>query len=317
MNNPFVAEKTAFLFPGQGSQKVGMGKALAEVYPIARQVFQQADELLGISLSQLAWEGPAEKLNDTVNTQPALFVHSIAVYRVFQSQYPDSRPAFVAGHSLGELTALAAAGAMSFEAGLRLVRRRGELMKQAGESSPGAMAAILGLDLPTLEEICAQCSQDEAIVQIANDNCPGQVVISGSKEALAEAMERAKAAGARRVVPLAVSIAAHSALMEPVQAEFNQELQNTPFEAPEIPVIGNVSARPMRSVERIRGDLEAQLNHRVRWTESIQYLLESGINTFVELGSGNVLTGLLRRIDRQVQGISLGQPEDFEALLSS
>jgi [acyl-carrier-protein] S-malonyltransferase len=166
MNNPFVAEKTAFLFPGQGSQKVGMGKALAEVYPIARQVFQQADELLGISLSQLAWEGPAEELNDTVNTQPALFVHSTAVYRVFQSQYPDLRPAFVAGHSLGELTALTAAGAMSFEAGLRLVRRRGELMKQAGESSPGAMAAILGLDLPTLEEICAQCSQDEAIVQI-------------------------------------------------------------------------------------------------------------------------------------------------------
>jgi [acyl-carrier-protein] S-malonyltransferase len=296
---PSIKDNIAFLFPGQGSQSIGMGQQLAAAYPLANQTFMDADRLLGISLSRISWSGPDEQLNDTINTQPALFVHSIAALRVIQEKNPDLHPAFVAGHSMGELSALVSAGSLNFEEGLRLVRKRGELMKQAGEKSPGGMAAILGLDIDTLEKICSAASNSTEIVQIANDNCPGQVVISGASAALERAMQAAKDAGARRAVRLAVSIAAHSPLM---------------VHAPTIPIIGNVSALPLLEVEHIRKDLQAQLNSRVRWTESIQLMLSKGVSTFIEIGNNSVLVGLLKRIDRNARGYSIGNPEDLETL---
>ncbi|MCE7860641.1 MAG: ACP S-malonyltransferase, partial [Chloroflexi bacterium CFX2] len=208
------ANTTAFIFPGQGSQTVGMGKPLAGEFPETKKLFDEADSILGVSLSSLMWNGPEADLNDTVNTQPALFLHSIASFQTFTRLFPGFEPASVAGHSLGELSALAAAGTLSFADGLRLVRKRGELMKRAGELAPGGMAAILSVDIPTLEKVCEEASTAEELVQVANDNCPGQVVISGAKAAVERAMAGAKAAGAKRALPLAVSIAAHSPLMD-------------------------------------------------------------------------------------------------------
>ena len=311
---PSIKDNIAFLFPGQGSQSIGMGQQLAAAYPLANQTFMDADRLLGISLSRISWSGPDEQLNDTINTQPALFVHSIAALRVIQEKNPDLHPAFVAGHSMGELSALVSAGSLNFEEGLRLVRKRGELMKQAGEKSPGGMAAILGLDIDTLEKICSAASNSTEIVQIANDNCPGQVVISGASAALERAMQAAKDAGARRAVRLAVSIAAHSPLMVHAQDSFNQAVDSVQFTDPTIPIIGNVSALPLLEVEDIRKDLQAQLNSRVRWTESIQLMLSKGVSTFIEIGNNSVLVGLLKRIDRNARGYSIGNPEDLETL---
>lgn len=305
-------DMVAFLFPGQGSQAIGMGQQLAEKYPLANQTYNNADRLLGFPLSKLSWSGPEEDLNDTINTQPALFVHSIATLRIIQENFPNLHPKFVAGHSMGELSALSSAGSMNFEEGLLLVRRRGELMKQAGEKSPGGMAAILGLDIDTLEKICLAASDENEIVQIANDNCPGQVVISGASAALDRAIEAAREAGAKRAVRLAISIAAHSPLMVHAQDSFNKAVDSVEFKDPSIPIIGNVSASPMLNVSDIRLDLQAQLNSRVRWTETIQYMLSGGIKTFIEIGSNSVLTGLLKRIDRNARGFSIGNPEDLE-----
>jgi [acyl-carrier-protein] S-malonyltransferase len=312
-----IPEKTAFLFPGQGSQLVGMGKALSEREPAARQVFEQADDYLEFPLSRLAWEGPEDELNDTINTQPALLVHSTAVYQVFKGRYPEFQPAFVAGHSMGELSALVASGALPYLEALGLVRRRGELMKHAGEVSPGGMAAILGLDIPALEAICAQASAGagpQASVQVANDNCPGQVVISGATDALERALELARSAGARRAVALAVSIAAHSPLMVHAQQDFNQAVEQALIQDPHTPLVGNVTATPLTSADAIRQDLRAQLTSRVRWTESIQFMIASGVDTFIEFGPGSVLSGLLKRIDRQARAFALGNPEDFDRL---
>lgn len=307
-------QKTAFLFPGQGSQILGMGRNLAEKYPIAQDTFDEADQILGFSLSKIMWED-ADALNDTANTQPALFVHSIAAWRVFSRLAPEFEPASVGGHSLGELTALTVAGSLSFSDGLRLVRKRGELMHHAGEIAPGGMAAILGVDIPSLEKICAEASNENEIVQVANDNCPGQIVISGSKPALERALVLAKDAGARRAVPLAVSIAPHSTLMSAIQRDFDEALANVDITEASLKVVGNVGAQPLSTVEEIQADLSAQLTSRVRWTESIQYMISQGVETFLELGSRNVLTGLLRRIDRSVKGIPLGEAKDFERFL--
>lgn len=309
-----TAVNTAFLFPGQGSQALGMGAALASQYPQARDIFQQADEILGLKLSEIAWQGPEEALNDTINTQPALLVHSIAALTVLHGLFPKFQPAYTAGHSMGQISALVASRALQYDAALPLVRVRGQAMQQAGKLAPGGMAAVLGLDIPALEQVCQQASLPEEVVQVANDNCPGQVVISGAEPALQRALELARQAGAKRAVPLAVSIAAHSQLMVPAQAQFNQAVQQAPLTTPDIPIVGNVSAAPLRNVQDIQQDLNAQLTSRVRWTESIRWMISQGVTTFIEIGSGNVLTGLLRRIDRSVEGLNLGSPEDFDQL---
>jgi [acyl-carrier-protein] S-malonyltransferase len=306
--------KTAFMFPGQGSQVIGMGRELAAQYPAAKQTFDEADSVLGFSLSRLMMEGTADELNDTINTQPALFVHSLASNRAFSHLYPGLKPALLAGHSLGELSALAASGALSFDDGLRLVRKRGELMKRAGELAPGSMAAILGVDIPTLDKVCAEASTPGEIVQVANDNCPGQVVISGAKAAVERAMLGAKSAGAKRALPLAVSIAAHSPLMASIQQEWNDAVAAANFSAPQVTVIGNVHAAPLTDETSARADITAQMQSRVRWTESINYMAGQGIDTFVEVGTGAVLGGLVKRIADGMMILPLGNPQDFAAL---
>ena len=307
-------QSTAFVFPGQGSQALGMGKELAETYSIAKQTFEEADSILGFALSQLMWNGPAEELNETINTQPALYVHSVAAWRTFTNLYPDLKPATVAGHSLGELSALTAAGALSFSDGVRLVRKRGELMKRAGELNPGGLAAILNLDIPALDQVCAEASTNGEVVQVANDNCPGQVVISGHKPALERAMEAAKAAGAKRALPLQVSIAAHSPLMDSIQADWNAAVDACAFETPVIPVVGNVHAKPMLTADELRADIKGQMQSRVRWTESVQLMLANGIRAYVEAGSGEVLLGLIKRIEASTERFALGNPQNFAAL---
>ncbi len=308
------SKTTAFMFPGQGSQAIGMGKALGAEFPEAGAIFSLADKILGFPLSETMWNGPEAALNDTINTQPALFVHSMAAWNVYKSKFPNAFPGLMAGHSLGQLSAITAAGALSFEDGLLLVRKRGELMKQAGEVNPGGMAAIMGIDIPSLDRVCAEASTPDETVQVANDNCPGQVVISGHKPALERAMLGAKAAGAKRALPLAVSIAAHSPLMNSIQAEWEQAVNAAAFSDVNIPVVGNVSAKTITKAAELRTELIFQMQSRVRWTESIKWMTSQGINTFVEIGSGTVLGGLVKRIVEGVSSLPFGNPVDFDAL---
>jgi len=278
-----------------------MGQALYARSSAARAVFDEADALLGFPLSALCFTGPEEALTDTLNQQPALFTTSLAMMAALAAQEAPP-PAFVAGHSLGEMSALAAAGSLTFADGLALVRRRGELMKAAGEQEPGAMAAILGLDLPVAADLCAQAAaQHGRPVQVANDNCPGQIVISGDKEALATAVSLAEAAGARKTVVLPITIAAHSPLMASASADFATAVDATPVHSPKIPVIGNVTARPLLTPDEIRAELKAQLTSSVLWTASMNYLLSQGVDTVVEVGPGDVLLSLMKRIDRQTK----------------
>ncbi len=312
MLNP---KTTAFLFPGQGSQTVGMGQALATASPAAHKLFQQANDLLNFELSELCWNGPEAELNDTHSTQPALYVCSLAALAAFHEKHGDFAPAFVAGHSLGEVSALVAAGALEFDDGLALVRERGRLMKKAGELSPGGMAAILNLDADVLADVCEEASNVSGkIVQVANDNCPGQVVISGDSAALEKAMEIAKARGAKRALKLPVSIAAHSPLMQVVVAEYSNFVDGLPFVAPLVPVIANITAQPLADDHSIRAELVGQLTRPVRWTDTIRYLAAQGVAAFVELGSKDVLTGLLKRIAPDTTGYAVGTPEMVEAL---
>jgi [acyl-carrier-protein] S-malonyltransferase len=293
-----------------------MGQSLAQAYPRAAATFAKADELLGYALSNICWQEPETVLNETLHTQPALLTHSVAVLHVLAEQAPRLQPSMVAGHSLGEISALVAAGSLSFEDGLHLVQVRAESMQYAGEVHPGGMSAVLGLPLDAVERVCEEASQVVVgSVWVANDNCPGQVVISGDDDALKAVEPRLQDAGALRVLRLAVSIAAHSPLMEPAQERFNAAVCSTTFNAPEIEVIGNVTAAPMRSDSDIIQDLQAQLTSRVRWTESIQHMGATGIQTFIEIGSGSVLTGLLRRIYPEAKGLTLDSPESIQSLL--
>lgn len=309
-----IESRTAFLFPGQGSQKIGMGSDLASAFPNAKKVYDQADSLLGFSLSNIAWNGPVDDLNDTINTQPALLVHSIAALQVLKEKMSGFRPRMVAGHSMGELSAIVASDSIPFKDALNLVRKRGTFMKQAGEQNPGGMAAILGLDILTVEDICTEASNEDDMVQVANDNCPGQVVISGARKALEKSLQLADKAGAKKIIKLAVSIAAHSPLMANAQSDFNEAVDEAPISDPNVSIIGNVCAVPLTTGFEIITDLKSQLNSRVRWNESINYMVSQGIDTFVEIGSGSVLTGLLKRINRKVTGISISSPEDFEKI---
>ena len=294
---------TAFLFPGQGSQFVGMGRDLYEREPVARALFDKADAWLGFPLSRLCFDGPEEALTDTAVQQPALFTTSLAAWAVLQAR-GQTGAAYLAGHSLGEISALAAAGALSFADGLALVRRRGELMKLAGERSPGGMAAVLGLDAGPVAELCARAAAESGrYVGVANDNCPGQIVISGDEVALAPALEHLTAAGARKLVRLPITIAAHTPLMAVVAEEFAAAVDAAPLSEAAIPIIANITARPIQTPDDIRAELKAQLTSPVAWTDSIRYLGEQGVDRYLEVGPGDVLLGLVKRIDRQAQRV--------------
>jgi len=309
---------SAFLFPGQGSQTVGMGADFARTFSSARETFEQADEFLGFDLSRICFEGPSEALNQTDITQPALYVCSIAIWRALQECLPAAQPSWLAGHSLGEFSALTAAGALSFEAGLRLVEARGRFMQRAGADNPGAMAAILALDIAEVEALCSAVSAETGqVVVLANDNCPGQAAVSGNIAAVDRLIERASAAGARRAVKLSVSVAAHSPLMASALAGFHDAVHRTAFSPPVAPVYGNVMAKPLESAAAIQTELDQQLTQSVRWTESMRAIIAAGAQTFIEIGSGNVLAGLMRRIDRSKARVSLNSVRSLESFLES
>jgi [acyl-carrier-protein] S-malonyltransferase len=323
---PFIQSitKTAFLFPGQGSQHVGMMQELSQRYPVAQQTFAEADETLGINLSDLCFQGPEEALTDTINAQPALLTAGVALLRVLQQELGQrfdpatgNNRTFVAGHSMGEYTALVAAGTLAFADGLRLLRERGRLMKLAGEQTPGLMAAVLGLEESVVATICAESSANGGIAQVANDNCPGQVVISGDKAGMEAAMSALSAAGARRVMPLAVSIAAHSPLMQPAAQALRSAIEAIPLTAPVVPVIGNTTAQPLTTIDEIQTELIAQLTGSVRWTASMQRALAAGVTTFIEVGPGEVLAGLIKRIDRGATRWSLNAPTTIQEYMEN
>ena len=303
--------RLALLFPGQGSQYVGMGRSLAGAYPEAARVFEEADDVLELSISQLAWEGPEEQLVLTKNAQPAIFVHSIAVYRVIQSRIGDV--GLAAGHSLGEFSAHVAAGTLDFAAAVRTVRLRGELMYAAGVERPGTMAAVIGLDDAAVISACELAEGEAGVCVPANFNATGQVVISGDVAGVERAMDLAMKSGAKRVVRLSVSGAFHSPLMAPAAAEFENWLAPLCFHDPKFPVIANVTAEPVSTGGAARALLVRQLTTPVRWAASVRHMADSGVDRFLEIGPGSVLRGLNRRIVRRIPCSSLGEPEDLEA----
>lgn len=311
---PMVKAGTSLtaLFPGQGSQYVGMGKSLYETNAAARALFDRADAALGFSLTRICFEGPESELQLTRNTQPAILVHSLAAWELFREA--GFRLNAAAGHSLGEYSALAAAGALSFEDAVRLVRRRGELMYEAGRARPGAMAAILGMDLPGVEELCRE-AYSVGIVVPANINSPGQVVISGEASGVEKAVELAPARGAKKAVRLPVSGAFHSPLMESAAGGLRAALEAVTLNDSEVPVVANVSARPVQKAAEIRIALEKQLLGAVRWEQSMRWLKTNAGPVFVEVGPGRVLKGLARAIDRDLKMQSVEDPESFQEFL--
>lgn len=314
---------TVYLFPGQGSQAVGMAFDLAENFPAAKELFDEADALLGFELSTLCFEGPEAVLTDTINAQPALLTASVAALCAIESELGRDWPqaegdsVFLAGHSMGEYSALVAGGSISFADGLGLVRERGRLMKEAGEHSPGLMAAILGLDEARVSAVCADVTEEGGIAQIANDNCPGQIVISGDRRGMEAAMDALSDAGARKVVPLAVSIAAHSPLMAPAAEALKAAIDATPIQLPRVPIIGNTTATPLTTVEAIRAELTAQLTGSVRWSESMRYALDAGAANFVEIGPGGVLTALMKRLNRKASRRSVADLDEVTAFVET
>jgi [acyl-carrier-protein] S-malonyltransferase len=298
----------AYVFPGQGSQAVGMGSELYRTSPAAKRAFEEADDALDFSLTRLCFEGPEDELRATVNAQPAILTVSVACLRGLSEAGECPSPAFVAGHSLGEYTALVSANVLDFSDAVRIVRERGRLMYEAGKAKPGGMAAIIGLDEASLEEVCLETG-----AQIANINCSGQTVISGTREALARSMDLAKTRGARKVVPLQVSGAFHSNLMEPAMDGMATAISDLEFRSPSIPIVANSTAQPITTAEEVRGELVQQLCNCVRWQPSVEYMVDAGVSTFVEIGPGQVLSGLIKRINSQVQILSICDAETIKA----
>ena len=306
---------SAYVFPGQGSQAVGMGKALAEAFPVARRVFDEVDDALGDKLTTVMWEGPAETLTLTENTQPALVAVSLAAMRVLESEAGidlkrDAK--FVAGHSVGEYAALAAAGSLSIADAVRLVRIRGRAMQQAVPVGMGAMAALLGVDFEQAAAIAAEAAQGE-LVQAANDNGGGQVVVSGHRTAVERAVEVAKAKGVRRAMLLPVSAPFHSALMQPAAEVMAEALGKVTINTPVVPLVANVTAAPVTDPAQIRRGLVEQVTGTVRWRESVAFMAAAGVTHFYEVGSGKVLVGLIKRIADGAAGVSIGTPDDVAA----
>ena len=300
------------LFPGQGSQFVGMGKDLVAESPAARAVFEEADDLLGIPLTRLCFEGPEDELTATVNAQPAILTHSIAVYSAVQAH--AGSVSLAAGHSLGEFSAYVAAGSMSLGDGLRTVRLRGELMYRGGQVRPGTMAAILGLDDDAILRVCAEASGADGVCVAANFNAPGQVVVSGDASAVSRCLEGAKSAGARRALPLNVSGAFHSPLMAIAVPGLAAQLDSIPFHDPRFPVVSNVTAQAVSDAATARRLLVAQLTSPVRWTACVRTMLDGGIRSFLEIGPGTVLSGLLKRIEREAEAKPVGTAAQVGAL---
>jgi [acyl-carrier-protein] S-malonyltransferase len=307
--------KIAFLFPGQGSQTVGMGQALAESEQAVSETFNKADEVLGESLSKLIFEGPQEKLTLTTNAQPALLTTSIAILKYF-SQF-GIKPDYTAGHSLGEYSALVASEALSFEDAVYAVRQRGEFMEEAVPNGEGTMAAVLGMDRDKLMDVTETVSAGGNPVQLANLNCPGQIVISGSKSGVEEASVKAKEAGAKRVIPLDVSGPFHSSLMKPAAERFEAVLDNISLKDASTPVIGNVTAEPMTEASEIKKRLVEQLYSPVLWEDSVSKMLELGVDTFVEIGPGKVLSGLVKKVDRSVRTFAIYDAETCAAAVAA